>query len=1075
MPNRSQTARTAWNKRKSSPAYLAEQEERKDLVAQAKLLGVSRRWADLSIYDLRRLVAQTETKKLLYPQAVQLGWLKHERQSTTEALDLFVKKARKTRQQKAARQAKPALAAHRAKLDQEFNDRLVDYESIPLPPPASTHYDVIVRKTTTKPCIGRRFTKKSYELRPLPVTEATFPTIVAFVRGKLNMAVSRRSSPDSEVIARMRFYTSNPNSADFDDTQQLSRFVKASRYLSVAQVERQIVRLLNEHFSNDDYICFFFQLEVLEQAAGGCSGKKPGTCEYSLYQTGDGFKIKPHSVKSTNNNCALLAFTYEFGLKGNAVQADKVRRELGIPLGRPIALEDLPSILDWYNAREGKGLGLCVKHGVEDVLFIKAKNDKPEIDWNDYVKIYLHDGHYTTYTIELTPEAKTCPDCGKVYKHRHDKCDVQGAAFRQYRLSSDKDARNLIRVRKLHDQDELDEDGLVFFKVDSHKVGSTQRVLSVSLLHNDQLYIYSGPDAMADATDFLLSLQGKTVVGYSTSHQRELGHLLNELTRRPDPIKRLLMPQDKLLELLFGDKMRVYDLNNYVGEALPQAARSFRLENQVEGTSSNDVYVVRELFRAVNGLIHGLVGQNITGCLSLYQQAYEIWTQKDVIASGLIVERPSLDKHERFILPAIFGARCYPLRREWTSNLYDQCKAGMVSYEQLQASDEHMFYADSSSHYPACMAGCSVMPVRFPIGLSRVSADPEKEFREGKLGFYNIHFVPPKNLRHPVLPRKVNSFLRWTLEPGQGTYTSVDIQNALDAGYQVQFIGECLVWDKSGEVFNNYVQFFYDLKRTAEETGNPVLRSMAKRFLNSLYGKMLQGIIETQSEIVQTPKEYDDFAKRFYLQNFSITESDKLLLTGRTLNREATLKKPTQYGAFVLAYSRRLNLTYLRTVDPTLQSIIYSYGDTDSLRLTAESYRILLKAGQICSKSEARLGLLTNDLPDDALIIREVNLAPKTYLVDYMDRFGQVHSKGICKGIPKSELTPDFFDGDSHTVQFRSVQQRRFALSKADESQGISHFDILDTSLSRTMNPTAYSGMTLVSNDYLPLGYSVEP
>ena len=90
------------------------------------------------------------------------------------------------------------------------------------------------------------------------------------------------------------------------------------------------------------------------------------------------------------------------------------------------------------------------------------------------------------------------------------------------------------------------------------------------------------------------------------------------------------------------------------------------------------------------------------------------------------------------------------------------------------------------------------------------------------------------------LPRKVKLGIRWSLEDGEGVYTSVDIQNAIDAGYKIDFVEKCLVWDSSADVFGQYIEEFYKLKEESERSGNKVKRSIAKLMMNALYGKTLR-------------------------------------------------------------------------------------------------------------------------------------------------------------------------------------------------------------------------------------------
>src|SRR4051812_29739897 len=92
--------------------------------------------------------------------------------------------------------------------------------------------------------------------------------------------------------------------------------------------------------------------------------------------------------------------------------------------------------------------------------------------------------------------------------------------------------------------------------------------------------------------------------------------------------------------------------------------------------------------------------------------------------------------------------------------------------------------------------------LRFFILLaSHWSSKPKEDYESGKLGFYKVSYVPPLDITVPILPKKkFNSGtlvgIEWDLFPGKGVFTSVDIDNAISAGYTIEFIDKCLVYDK---------------------------------------------------------------------------------------------------------------------------------------------------------------------------------------------------------------------------------------------------------------------------------------
>jgi len=196
---------------------------------------------------------------------------------------------------------------------------------------------------------------------------------------------------------------------------------------------------------------------------------------------------------------------------------------------------------------------------------------------------------------------------------------------------------------------------------------------------------------------------------------------------------------------------------------------------------------------------------------------YTIWQN----LNDKIIEIPKDLEKMDFIAKAVYGGRCYPHQQVYKSSMYDDVKAGKLKYADVikSKSKDFIFNADASSLYPASMSGFDHMKVKYPIGYSRWSEDPKKEFKAGLMGFYEVDFVAPKDIRIPILPRRKvvneqNIGVVWSLEDGSGIYTSVDIKNAIEVGYKVKFKGKALVYDESGDVFSAYIKKFYKTERT---------------------------------------------------------------------------------------------------------------------------------------------------------------------------------------------------------------------------------------------------------------------
>ena len=123
-------------------------------------------------------------------------------------------------------------------------------------------------------------------------------------------------------------------------------------------------------------------------------------------------------------------------------------------------------------------------------------------------------------------------------------------------------------------------------------------------------------------------------------------------------------------------------------------------------------------------------------------------------------------------------------------------------HKKIHESGDFTYAGDMCSQYPASMRGVFRERVNMrdvlPIGYSRWSNEPRKEFIDDKYSFYEIKFIPNKKLIILILPRKKKERgIEWSLRDGKGVYANVDIENAIKHDYLVEFISKCLVWDET--------------------------------------------------------------------------------------------------------------------------------------------------------------------------------------------------------------------------------------------------------------------------------------
>lgn len=520
-----------------------------------------------------------------------------------------------------------------------------------------------------------------------------------------------------------------------------------------------------------------------------------------------------------------------------------------------------------------------------------------------------------------------------------------------------------------------------------------------------------------------------------------------------------------------------------------------------------DVLSLRELFIKFNKTIYDIEKANITDYITLSHMAYSLWGSEKYLSiieefkthieifdniyseDGEVIEN-AIKKH-CFTTKACYGGRTYPMKREYESKAWASIqernelrkKEGMnikesnkIAYQELLESKDYVFNADATSLYPTCMKF-----FKYPVGASRWSSKPEEEYRTGKMGIYEIEFSCPRDIRYAYLPRKKEKGgLEWSLYDGKGVYTSIDIQCAEEIGYTIKFVGECLVWDLSIDgLFSDYVDTWYGMKEKATREGNKVMKAIAKLFLNGLYGKMLQRPITANTKICNTVGDVYDFYSEYDIKDWSVVGNDKLILKGETKKVQFAEKvtKPSYLGAFILSYTRKHMLGFVKAIDPTLKSCTHNYGDTDSLHISGSSHIKLVKMGLIKLEKESQLGLLCNDIDDEGLIFYEKCIAPKCYIYYYINEKGEIREKetGVmkCKAIPQDKLRTELFDDDENIdreIEFFSMKRVHTKVNSKQEERGITEFSIYNDTIKRQFS-TTWRGMNLVDNDFYPLGF----
>lgn len=383
------------------------------------------------------------------------------------------------------------------------------------------------------------------------------------------------------------------------------------------------------------------------------------------------------------------------------------------------------------------------------------------------------------------------------------------------------------------------------------------------------------------------------------------------------------------------------------------------------------------------------------------------------------------NRETRFVRTALRGGRT-DKRANWIKLTPERREAGdrivYVDFKSLYPSvQKHDAHADFPTHYPVGTP-CFIRPLEMETDNERLV-----QWMGRRTGFLRITTEPLAYSTHPTLHRlrKLTTAEKLGLaEPDdseklvfanepieQETYAWPEILEAIQSGeIKVLKVHDALLFDKGTDVFDDYVNFFFKLKETAERTGNKGLRALAKLLLNSLWGKLGQRSYPIR-EWVTWHDRLDYLWKKFQSGEYTVLDFKQhephrawvqYRIEDDVNNANATAP---HVAAFVSTWGRvMLHKKLLRQHG---QRALYC--DTDSAI-------VYLRAGDSLPYTGSSLGTLTDEVPkilEDAgydlsiythpFIEEAVFVAPKTYALRIKNLDPPlIYNKVVCKGFEPS-------------------------------------------------------------------------
>ena len=274
------------------------------------------------------------------------------------------------------------------------------------------------------------------------------------------------------------------------------------------------------------------------------------------------------------------------------------------------------------------------------------------------------------------------------------------------------------------------------------------------------------------------------------------------------------------------------------------------------------------------------------------------------------------------------------------TNLQNSKIAGRVElFNGVQKVEERLVSTDVCSLYPYSM---SVAPVYYPCG-EKVNTDVY--MGPDVIGFYYCD-IDQSNLRARNLPKiyakKSKIENDWGHEEVLENYLISNVMIELLLKY------ECKVVIKSGFYFTDKMKscemfdFILDLmkakneedekKRNNNPTYNPALRECEKLLMNSLSGKVIEGLHTEKTAEVKSVSDYLQIQAKAESVNFINTIGGKLFLSYE-VSGESLIKRqrPIYLGVLIYDYSKRYmyNYSYSKV---GLKELLYTDTDASKFR-----------------------------------------------------------------------------------------------------------------------------------------------
>lgn len=894
-----------------------------------------------------------------------------------------------------------------------------------------------------------------------------------------------------EVSKQTMYKSKNFNSYSFSSFNTFKTDYKAWTELNQGQGENY-TSMINQII-----------ITLIRENSGGCN-KQTVICSKGLLQY--------QYPQARDNNCFFSIVSDYLSIPQQRIMKEvynQVRSEFNIEPNQPITISKALEIFDYYK--------IDLKDSIK-ILECETNTFHYSTKGNmDSKEIKLENGHYSAFVgiKEAKPKSK-CPTClhevltSNLAKH---KCNPNNVSYVNSKIQ--KKGRSLIC--NIKDEISSTIDRVIHYDIETYrkKINTDSETDSLdtsvyrtndNVIETHEPYIvgYDLNDGNGYKTiegDNCMNKFVCVLIDYTTSKSQKVKYFVNAYNGANfdhyfiwKEFKTMNIKPDKFaisngsLVMFEYKNFKCIDLCKHLQGSLSQNLKSFNcsiakgefnhdlakrwedmspiMKEEIKIYLQADVNGLKELYEKVNETIFDKYKLNLSSYISTSSLTYTLWKQN--INRKHFIQLPNISQEEGF-RQSVRGGRTYLSKKRFISNEYNDVISGIKKFEDI---NDYVVDCDVVSLYPTAMA-----KYEYPTGEC-FKYDVSKPKVKGVMGIYKIKYETNKNCQHSIGGRRECGALKWDLqnENDGAWHTSVDIEDMISNGYKVEYL-EGWYWTQKEFIFQNYVEDLF--KKKEQSAKGSVEYSLAKLFMNALYGKTIQRPIYSKSEIIKSNSHYWKFRNENHIKEIHELGKD-IIIIGEPRNddkMEKCISKPTHLGAFILAYSRRIMVNYMKEANPFFNSQDISnrinndfyYTDTDSLQMHIKNAKLMTNFGG------KKLGCIDDDL-GGAKIIRGLWIAPKLYMLEYINNKNEIHHHFRGKGLTNNSLTVAVFeklDAGGNFTDTRKFQMKKINIKRNGSQVDVPQFSIIHydsnninhkSRLTRTVNEVKWNGRHFIDD-----------